>query len=56
MWHDVAHTSPAEMHGRIRLALSLLRHRFPETSDRIAVERALEGFTTEEIAAGEARR
>lgn len=56
VWQGLAHLSPAELHCRIMLGLSILRSRLPETPDRLCVERALEGWSIDELIAGEVGR
>lgn len=43
-WQAIAETSPAVYARRIGMARSALLARFPESPDRLAVERALEGW------------
>jgi hypothetical protein len=53
-WRTLAHTSPAQLWQRQQLALSLLQQRFDRLNpDVLAVVRALEGATLEELVAGQ---
>lgn len=56
-WQRIAHLSPAELYGRIVLAQSILNgDRFRDDDpDVLLVQRALDGWSLEELAAG-ARR
>lgn len=55
-WQHLAESSPAELHTRLRLVESLVEQRLPaDDPTALAILRAAQGWTVEELALGERR-